>query len=203
MAGKLTTSEPVRPNLPQFSLRTMFFAVTCFGIMLAVLETIGLAASCALILTLTLVGLHVAGNALGTTLRDNASQKIDEDAHAINNLAPYVPRIDQPEKLSGLYRRANLGPIVYFASAAGAITGCILGGLFLTNFANTSTRGLILGAVSSGILGGFFGLLYGCFLRAWLGAWWQASSESDDCQRRRATSSAPGATANLPPPATP
>ncbi len=192
MAGKLTTSEPVRPNLPQFSLRTMFLAITCLGVAFALLETIGMAASCGLILTLTLVGLHVAGNALGTMLCDNAPVSTEPRSDApLNHISPETFNQLDRRSVSNLYRRARLGPIIYLATAAGAIAGGIVGDLFLMNFAHTSIRGLILGAASSGVLGGFFGFLYGCFLRAWLGAWWQASSESDDCQRRRATSSAP------------
>jgi hypothetical protein len=204
MAGKLTTSEPVRTNLPQFTLRTLFLAITCLGVAFALLETIGMAASCALLVGGSLIGLHVAGNVLGTTLRDNAPIAPEQKPDApLNHISPETFNQLDRRSVSSLYRRARLGPSIYLATAAGAIAGGIVGDLFLMNFAHTSIRGLILGAASSGVLGGFFGFLYGCFLRAWLGAWWQASSESDDCQRRRAASSAPRTTANLPPPATP
>ncbi len=191
MAGKLTTSESVRTNLPQFTLRTLFLAITCLGVAFALLETIGMAASCALLLGGSLIGLHVAGNVLGTTFRDNAPVASEQPPDALlSHISPEIFNQADRRSVSSLYRRARQGPIIYVATAAGAIVGSIMGDLFLTNYAHTSSRGLILGAASSGVLGGFFGFLYGCFLRHGL-AWWQASSESDDCQRRRATDSAP------------
>jgi hypothetical protein len=158
----------------------MFLAITCFAAIFAVLGAIGLAASFGLLLVLTLVGLHVVGNALGTRLRDEISPAGDQEADAISRLAAQSPlRFERSHSVSGLYKRARLGWLVHVATVIGALTGGSLGVSFLVNFENTSTRGLIVGAASSGVLGAFFGFLYGSFLKTWLSAWWQASSESE------------------------
>ena len=40
-----------------------------------------------------------------------------------------------------------------------------------------SVRGMVVGFISSGVLGAIFGMLFGCFLGMSLSAWWQASSQ--------------------------
>jgi hypothetical protein len=188
MAARISIASQARTKLPQFTLRTMFLAMTCLGVLFAVLGTIGLAASLALLLILALVGLHVAGNVLGTKLRDETSHAQIQNANILGTYssAQSAVHVDCPHSVSGLYQRTRLGWIIYVATVVGAMAGGLLGISLLINFAGTPIRGVIVGAVSSGVLGAFFGFMFGGFLKIWLSAWWQASSESDKYDGRKA-----------------
>jgi hypothetical protein len=165
----------------------MFLVVTCLALLFAVFGAIGLSASFALLLVLALVGLHVIGNVLGTKLQNETPFAAAEDENTISASPPadYAARIACPHSISGLYQQTRLGWIIHVTTAIGALAGALLGTSFLVNFANTSIRGIIVGAVSSGVLGAFMGFMYGSFLKIWLSAWWQASSESDKFDRRK------------------
>jgi hypothetical protein len=151
----------------------MFLVITCCGLLFAVLETIGLAASFGVLPILTLVGLHVVGNALGTSLRDEAKLADGQEPDRIH----FPLQLDLPPD-TRLRQHARLGWVVYLATLAGALAGAYLGVLFLRNIESASTKGIVLGAISSGVLGGFLGFLYGSFFKTWLSAWWQASAEA-------------------------
>ena len=72
--------EPVK--WPQFRLRTLMFAVALLAVLFAVMGLIGPTASAGLVMILVLAGLHVIGNALGTSLRDTANQHVANDPPA-------------------------------------------------------------------------------------------------------------------------
>jgi TRAP-type C4-dicarboxylate transport system permease small subunit len=181
MALNEDTSVQAKNKLPQFTLRTMFLLITILGLSLAVLETIGMAASFGLLLAVVLVALHIIGNVLGTRLRDEASPNLSDFDYR-NEDYPITYRatsLDTPHVVTGLNGHTRQGWVIYFAMFAGATTGCILGATFLLNSSNPSMRGLLVGAGSSGVVGALFGFLYGSFLKTWLSAWWQASAASD------------------------
>lgn len=155
----------------------MFLVITCCGLLFAVLETISLAASFGVLLVVTLVGLHIVGNALGTSLRDEAA--LDRQEHDRFHPGMQFPlRLESLPPNTRLRQHARLGWVVYLGTLAGVLAGAYLGVSFLRNFETASTKGIVVGAISSGVLGGFFGFLYGSFLKTWMGAWWQASAEA-------------------------
>jgi len=175
--------EPDAPlKLPQFGLRTMFLAVTALGLLFGLMDVIGPLASSALVLLLALVGLHVAGNVVGTTLRNNApvgsDQMIDSSRRSVmTTLGPVVVRRDLPPPR--LSERTGLGRFNGLCAGLGAVAGSAIGSSILEYSGDISVRGMVVGFISSGVLGAIFGLLFGCFLGMALSAWWQATSESD------------------------
>jgi len=174
-----------RTALPQFTLRTMFAAITLIGVLLALESLLGPIASAVLVSGLALIGLHVAGNALGTTLRDRTTvekpfqddtQFLDVTRSAIQSLATAPPpRLSQRTRLSWL------SPIVI---GAGAIVGAWLAADILVETTSAHIPGIVLGSISGAVLGGVFGFLGGAFLEMTLAAWWQAttSSKSTDAE---------------------
>jgi len=58
------------------------------------------------------------------------------------------------------------------------VAGSAIGSSMLEYSGDISVRGMIVGFISSGVLGSIFGLLIGCFFGMSLSAWWQASSEN-------------------------
>ncbi|HEY2880828.1 MAG TPA: hypothetical protein VGJ15_00290 [Pirellulales bacterium] len=169
-------SEPHdRLKLPQFTLRTMFLVIAALGVLFAVMTVIGPWASVGLLFALAMVGLHVAGNAIGTTLRDNNSPaniqfreppRIDSEAVPVRHkTAP--PRLCEHKRLSWLN---------CITTVLGAVAGGYAGAIVLGVWASTPLRGLVLGCASSALLGGFLGFMAGSIVEIALAVWWQATS---------------------------
>jgi MFS family permease len=186
MPHRSIDESPAPLKLPQFGLRTMFFVVALLGLLFALMGLIGPLASAALLLVLAVIGLHVAGNVVGTTLRNNApvdaEQMNDSSRHGglsarrsvMATLEP-VQRDLTPPRLS---ERTGLGRLNGLCAGLGAVAGSAIGSSILEYSGDISVRGMIVGFISSGVLGAIFGLLFGCFLGMSLSAWWQATSES-------------------------
>jgi len=178
MATGLANENGGPLKLPQFGLRTMFLVVAILGLLFALMGLIGPLASAALLLVLALVGLHVAGNVVGTTLRNNAPvaarQMIDDRLPVISQ--PVVIPRDLPRPR--LSERTNMGRFNRLCAGLGAVAGSAIGSSILEYSGDVSVRGMVVGFISSGVLGAIFGVLFGCFLGMSLSAWWQASSES-------------------------
>ncbi|HEV3417159.1 MAG TPA: hypothetical protein VG056_10110 [Pirellulales bacterium] len=140
-----------------------------FGLM----REIGPLASVGLCFLLLLVLLHVAGNAIGTALRDEASRDIES-----NEMAPLL-RAPAPLQIanspSRLRERTPLGWSVFVLTALGAALGGSLSSLAYAYWTDVNAAGLIVGAVSSAIVGGFFGFLSSSFLKIVFRAWRQAA----------------------------
>jgi len=171
--------EPDAPlKLPQFGLRTMFLVVAALGLLFGLMDVIGPLASSALVLLLALIGLHVAGNVVGTTLRDNAPVVPRQEVHILPPafLEPIALQRDSPPPR--LSERTGFGRFNGLCAGLGAVAGSAIGSSILEYSGDISVRGMIVGFISSGVLGAIFGLLFGCFLGMSLSAWWQASSEA-------------------------
>jgi hypothetical protein len=163
---------------PQFGLRGLFAAMAVLAVLFAVMGTLGPVASAGFLLVLAVVGLHAAGNALGTSLRDSAPTEGAEKfqahrtARARQQLAAAMPP-------SRLYHRTSPGWIVWLATVLGCGVGGWLGVIELAPWFGPSAAGITVGAGSSAVLGAFFGFLSGSFLKMSLTAWWQASHVTD------------------------
>ncbi len=114
---------PATQRVPQFRLRTLFLLIAVLAVLFAVMGTIGPIASAALLLFLCMVGLHVAGNALGTTLRDDSSARFrwqnataieSESKPAANRSTMTAPRLSE---------HTPLGWIRYAIFFIGALVG--------------------------------------------------------------------------------
>jgi hypothetical protein len=170
-------------KVPQFCLRTLLAVIGILAVLFSVMGTIGPMASAGLLLILTVVGLHVVGNALGTSLREGAPQRTADR-----------PAMDRPEQrptpvhdglpVSRLRERTPVGWIIRATTLIGAGVGGWLGVIVLAEWTEGSDTGLVVGTVSLAVLGGFFGFLLGSFLKMSLLAWWQATRSSDSVSRQ-------------------
>ena len=189
MATGLLPDPRAGLRLPQFGLRTLFFVVALLGVLFAVMAAIGPAASAALLLGLAIVGLHVVGNRVGTALRDGVDAELarnaSDEARRRQNFTQIQrsvrTQLDQP--VSGLYQRTRLSRLNRVLGGFGAAIGAAAGYAVLANWTAASIGGLVVGSVSSAVLGGGFGFLWGSFLEAALCAWWQAASEAPSRDR--------------------
>ena len=164
--------NPSTPRFPQFRLRTLFGTIGFLSLLFATLRAVGVGTSLLLLFGLTLVFFHVVGNVLGTRLKDSA---LASDLAASRSMATRR-EIHAREQ----FRRARLGErtplsrLISVTSWLGGMSGGALGGLALHHWGHVTVAGLAVGAISSGVVGAFFGFLAGSFVESTYTAWSQA-----------------------------
>jgi len=153
----------------QFRLRTMLLAVTLCGAACAVMNAIGPVWSVVFCFLILLAAMHVLGNAIGTRLRDDATANAAIHAEDRPNCPTTLP-VPVHAKLLAL--RAPLGKWIAVLTAMGVASGGTLGEILF--FGKAAPAALVVGTISSAVLGGFATFLAGSFLRVGLSALWQA-----------------------------
>ena len=137
-----------------YSWLVVVVAVAC-----AAIGWLGIAGWIAVAVAIASVAMHVAGNALGTTLREAA----DRDLTRLRR-RPTDP-VELPQaKPTRLERRQSLGRLVPVSASIGAVVGAAAGAAALVTLTSASVAGATLGAVSSAVIGGLFGFLAASFV---------------------------------------
>ena len=133
-------------------LRTYAGIAVALGLACAAIGWLGLAGWLAVVVVLASIGMHVAGNAIGTSLRDAADQRLER----VPQQAPTtVPRAAP----SHLERHTSLGRLVPVSAGIGAACGGLIGAAALVAFTAASPPGAVLGGLSSAVIGGLLGFL--------------------------------------------
>lgn len=104
------------------------------------------------------IAAHVAGNALGTKLREATDRRLATRRKGRVGL-PFAPA---PPVVLGA--RAPLGRLVPVSVGIGAACGGTAGATALSLLTRASLPGAILGGVSSAVVGGLFGFLLASFV---------------------------------------
>jgi hypothetical protein len=168
---------------PQFTLRTMLVVVTAVACLLAVMTAVGSFWSLAILLFLALISAHVAGNAVGTRLRNHSARRPTGPRAAVPH--PATPReFTSPKRLTV---PARLHWITLVMAGGGALAGGYFGGSALAgNYPEATTAAVVLGVVSSGVLGGFAGFAGSSFVSVVRQALSEAHAGSDRPKPRTA-----------------
>lgn len=162
---------------PQFTLRTLLLAMTALAGLLAVMTAVGSFWSMAILLVLALGAAHVVGNALGTKLRAGAPRRHGPGERIAPRRTP-PPR--QPPSPKRLTEPARLHWINLATAVAGAAAGGYFGGSALAaSYPDATTAAVVLGVVSSAVLGGFAGFATSSFLFVMRQALSEAHAASD------------------------
>ncbi len=168
---------------PIGALRALAIGVGLSWLLFVVMRFIGPLGSLALLFFLLMVALHVAGNALGTSLGERLGgygPAIDDDDGPPPGSPPRIARLRRMHP----GRLVEHSPVTWSTvalTALGALCGGTLGALGFYFLMRATLAGLIVGAVSSAVLGGFFGFLASSFMFTFWVAWRQSLQES---QRR-------------------
>lgn len=126
---------------------------------LAALEWIGLAGWLAAVVLLASVGMHVAGNSIGTRLRQSTDDRLKAGSREDQQVQPLplaMPSI--------LERRLRLGKLIPISAGIGGVCGGISGTLALAMFTTSSTAGTLLGGASSAVIGAIASFLLTSFI---------------------------------------
>ncbi len=184
--GRSTPSPEVkaqdrRPGLPppQLRLSTFLWVVAVLCGLFAVQGIAGPYVAFALTLLVLAVFAHVAGNAVGTRLRDghrspaSQSRTPSPPAHHPLDEEDFAPTTQ-------LGQRRSLGWVVIIVTGLGVALGGLAGGIALTiwNWERISIPGVVFAFLFTAVLGGFAGFMASSFVRVFVGAHFQALRHS-------------------------
>jgi hypothetical protein len=170
------TSE--RPSLqpPQFRLQTLLLWVTGLCVLFAAAQFLQPIGFFALLLLILAVLAHVAGNAIGTRLRENGDTASVADAARIAKLHQQSLQQEDYAPITRLGKRSDLGWSIFFWIGGGALLfSSTIGGLLawlIWDEANVVS--LLIAGISTAVLGGFLGFASGCFWTEFRRAWKEA-----------------------------
>ena len=151
------SSSPFGTPKQPMSLRTFSWLAVVIGVVVAAVGWFGIAGTLALLVVLACVAAHVAGNAIGTSIRDATDR--DTPARSVDTTVVPAPR-----PLTLLERGESLGRLVPVSAGVGSLAGGLIGTSCLVVFVGSSVPGALLGGVSSAVIGGIGGFLIAGFI---------------------------------------
>lgn len=134
-----------------------------------------------LILFVLAVLAHVAGNALGTRLRENGDTPLAEDGQTPMQHVNLCRRTAKENfaPTTSLSRRRALGWTILIVTCTGIIVGAMLGGYLLTRISGELSMSSIGFAILfCGAMGGFVTFLTSSFLKVTFAAFLQSHRDS-------------------------
>lgn len=159
---------------PQFRLRTLFVGVALLCALLAVAKLLSPAAVLVLIVIVLSIVAHVAGNALGTQLRDRGNRRLNSPSSPSPHHPQTPPTLTQEHfaPASKLSSRYSLGLIVIPFIVVGSIGAAVGGGFWLANTVRekATLANMSLGIGAFAVIGGILGFLSGTFLKVMITA---------------------------------
>lgn len=177
---------------PQFRLSTLLWGMTALSVLFAAMTWVGPLAAFGLLLLFLSIVAHVAGNSIGTRLRENGSRRLAGDHIDFDNQrrkpgSPLV--VGDCAPATTLSSRHPLGWLIVVATAAAFLVGGIVGGTFLAwlCWEKSTLVSILCGAAASAALGGFGGFLVSSFARELFRAQAQAAASESNVAQNRGT----------------
>lgn len=189
---------PDESSLLRFGLRQLLWFVAVICVLLAGMASGGAKAAVALLIAAMIVVLHVVSTFIGGRLRDQADQQVARETglefseHVHRHLVSgkeLESRVELPPSSPWHHRGVTPLPRQRLIIISGVLFGGIGGAVFLalTVGHRTSLGGIVVGAFSLAILGGWFGFLsssfYGIFCHGVREA--LAEQKKDEARRGR------------------
>lgn len=142
-------------------MRTVTYSwlAVVIGVACAAIGWLGIAGWMAVAVVAASIAAHVAGNALGTKLRESTDRDLCKTG--LRQSAVVLPLPRPPAELE---RRSSLGSLVVVSAAIGGVCGGVVGAGMLYWLAAISLAGAMLGGVSSAVIGGLIGFLGASFV---------------------------------------
>jgi hypothetical protein len=167
--------KSLRP--PQFGLRSMLIAVTACGVLFALLRWLDPIAVAGIAFLAVSVFFHVAGNAIGTRLREIGDEPGPAEGEQ-TRIGIRCPRPQDFAPATQLGQRRSLGWTIIVAISVGVASGAVGGGLwtFLASRGHAALLSIAVGVLAFAILGGIAAFAVVAFVQVLSGAIWQALS---------------------------
>ena len=149
----------------------LFVAAICIS--LALMKVIGPYGSFVLILFLLSIFAHVAGNAIGTKLRDQGNRPSPRDEGDTTSTGPARPLAESDfAPATRLSRGDSLGRSIVVVVCVGAAIGAGVGAylLFITLGDKATFANMSLGITAFAIIGGFAGFAASTFVKVLIAA---------------------------------
>lgn len=164
---------------PQFGLRTLLWLVAACALLLALRPWLSPLAIVALAFLGASMFCHVAGNALGTRLRQIGDQPELPPAPLAIRRTPLARDFAPVTRLG---ERRSLGWAIVVATSVGLTSGAVGGGLwtFVVSHGQAGALNIAVGVVAFSVLGGLASFAVVAFLQVLLGAIWQALATAKD-----------------------
>ena len=140
-------------------LSTYSWLAVAVAVSVASIGWLGLAGWMAVLVLLASIGMHVAGNAIGTRLRDDTDRELEA-----RHRGPVFRAVVPEHAPTRLERSESLGRLVPVSAAIGGVAGGVIGGGALAFVVKSSAAGAVLGGVSSAVIGGLAGFLLAGFV---------------------------------------
>ncbi|WP_254510368.1 hypothetical protein [Anatilimnocola floriformis] len=168
--------QPLPLGPPQFGLRALLLGVSCLAVLLGLWNWMSPITFAALLLLILSVLAHVAGNVIGSRLRDGqAGRRVEQEKHEhITDLHE-----DHFAPVTKLGHRHSLGIMPIISATTGAIIGAAVGGGWTAVLIQRSFEWLpvIIATIAFGVLGGLGGFLTVGFIKALNDAWSEAANK--------------------------
>lgn len=151
----------------QFGLRFLLLLMLGASVLFAILGAVGPVAKLGIIWLLVMVMGHVWATAVGTHLRRQRSDLVDDDGPPPERVALSVTPQRSTAAQGHLHMSTRLGRRPLVVGCAGAVLGGSVGAvlLSLTYWDRASYAGLVLGTLCLAALGGFLAFLATSFLQ--------------------------------------
>jgi hypothetical protein len=169
-------SRPLPLGPPQFGLRTLLLIVSLAAVLLSLSQWLTPITFAALILLMLSIVAHVAGNMIGSRLRDGRTgQQLTQDKHE------HTSELQEHHfaPVSKLGHRHSLGWLPLISALTGGIVGAAAGGGWTAVVIQPGFEWLpvIIAAIAFGVLGCLGGFLTAGFIKAFNDAWSEAAKK--------------------------
>jgi hypothetical protein len=159
------------------TLRTFSWLTVVVGVSVAAIGWFGIPGTLAILVAAACIAAHVAGNAIGTGIRDAT----DRERPAERHLSVQLPPRQAPTLLE---RGESLGRLVPISAGIGGVLGGLIGTFCLIILVGSSLPGAVLGGVSSAVIGGIGWFLIASFVDVIRSAFREADA-AEQFQRRQ------------------
>lgn len=175
-------------------LSTYSWLVVVVAAAVAAIGWLGLAGWMAVAVLAASVAMHVAGNAIGTRLRERTDRELTVSDRPV---AAAVLPTHSPGRLE---RSESLGRLVPVSAAIGGVIGGVVGTAALSVLVKSSMAGAALGGVSSAVIGALVGFLLASAVEIFRAALRDAiAAQEADCRHETSPGIASKATIDLVP----
>ena len=169
--------------MPQFGLAALLWSIAAFSVLFATLTVLSITASVLTCWFLCLVLFHVTAASLGTRLSEKTTRQLQGELRTSNaSDAAHSPAAvlgsRRMRPAARLQSSTPVGILTVVTAAVGALAAGIFGALALSSWGSVTVPGLIVGAISSSLLGAIFGGLAASFLTISTKAIREAARES-------------------------